>query len=753
MDTTFSWRMRWTRARKARADTPDVAHHLEQVLPAKEWLWALGSLCALHGRPFDAALMAREFPPPCNGHGLQLAASRLGLRMTPHWIPCGAAAPWLAQLSSLPRPFLLLSRPSGAAEDASSAPRLAIVTQTGPEGLVLFDALTNQPRQLNVQEGQARFMGLVWLCKPVADVPSDPELAEPGKFGFRWFVPELLRHRRVWRDVLLASLALQLIGLATPLFTQLIIDKVVVHRTESTLIAIGVAMGLMVIAGAALGWARQYLVLHTGNRVDAVLGSAVWSHALSLPLLFFQWRPTGVVAARMQGIETIREFISGAAISLVLDLPFLLICLALMLSYSPLLSAMCLATLVVIALLSALSAPVFQARLAQQFQHGARTQAFITEHLAGIETVKSLQMEPRLRQQHGDLLAAFLRSGFRARLVANNYQAAANALEQMMSLSVLMAGAWKVMSEPAFTIGMLVAFQMFASRLSQPMMRLVGLWAQFQQARLAVQRLGDIMDAPTEPYRLSPHRLAAATPGDIRITDLGFRHGPDLPLLYRHFELHIEPGACVAVMGPSGCGKSTLAKLLLGFLLPTEGQILIDGVDSRHMAANELRGGFGVVPQDTTLFSGTILDNLLSGNPSASLEQVIRVTRIAGLHTTIEALPQGYQTPIGERGAGLSGGQKQRLAIARALLKRPRILIFDEATSALDQATAEAFADTVNQLRGQVTMVFIAHALPANLHVDRILDLGAATGVCSAGQVARSTSIDTPVAAAGSATC
>ena len=275
-----------------------------------------------------------------------------------------------------------------------------------------------------------------------------------------------------------------------------------------------------------------------------------------------------------------------------------------------------------------------------------------------------------------------------------------------------------------FTIGMLVAFQMFAGRLSQPMLRLVGLWQQFQQANLSVQRIGDIMNAPAEPYSILPSRLGGGK-GRIEIEHLSFRYAENLPFLYEDFKLAVNPGQVMAVMGPSGSGKSTLAKLLQGFYVPAGGTIKIDGNDIRHLSANELRHHFGVVPQETILFSGTLYANLLMANPHATFEQVVHACRMAEIHDVIEQLPKGYQTEIGERGVGLSGGQKQRMAIARALLKQPQILIFDEATSSLDSATAEHFAATINQLRGKVTMLFITHALPKGLQVDEVVRIGA----------------------------
>lgn len=332
-------------------------------------------------------------------------------------------------------------------------------------------------------------------------------------------------------------------------------------------------------------------------------------------------------------------------------------------------------------------------------------------------------MEPLLKQRFSDYLADYLNATFKTRQLSNTYNTAATTLEQLMTLLILVVGAYTVMKTPEFTIGMLVAFQMFAGRLSQPVLRLVGLWQQFQQASLSVKRLGDVMNAPTEPYAVTPSRLREGK-GLIEIESLAFRHSEKLPFLYRDFHLTISPGATVAIMGPSGSGKSTLAKLLQGFYQPSDGRIRIDGTDIQNLSANELRNYFGVVPQETVLFSGTILENLMAANAHATFEQVVHACKLAEIHDAIEKLPDGYQTTIGERGSGLSGGQRQRLAIARALLKRPKILIFDEATSALDPQTAEHFAATVNQLRGKVSMLFITHALPKSLIVDEIVKIG-----------------------------
>jgi subfamily B ATP-binding cassette protein HlyB/CyaB len=545
---------------------------------------------------------------------------------------------------------------------------------------------------------------------------------EPRKFGFRWFVPELAKHRTIWRDVLVASLAIQLIGLATPLFTQVIIDKVVVHHTQSTLIAVAIALVMFLAFNALMTGMRQYLIIHTGNRVDAVLATSVFRHLFRLPLPYFETRPTGVTVARLHGVETIREFITGAAISFVLDMPFLVIILAVMFWYSWQLSLIALGVMLLLAGASAIVTPIWREKLNRQFMLGARNQAFMTEYIAGVETVKTLQFEPVLERRFGDYLASYLAAGFTTRQLANSYNVVANSLEQLMTIAVLLVGALLVMKNDGFTIGMLVAFQMFAARMAQPMMRISGLWQEFQQANIAVKRLGDIMDAPAEPHTLTPSRADGA--GRIDIQGLAFRYSEHHPYLYRNLNYTFRPGSLVVVAGPSGCGKSTLAKLLLGFYQPSDGRIQLDGRDLSHLAANELRQAFGVVPQETVLFSGTIYENLAMANPHAGFDQVVAACKQAEIHDTIEKLSEGYQTRIGEHGVGLSGGQKQRVAIARALLKKPKLLIFDEATSNLDAETAEQLAQTINKLKGEATILFIAHAVPRGLQVDEALRFG-----------------------------
>jgi len=718
-------------------------HSAEVVLSPESFVWGLQGMCQLHHIPFAPNLVLQQIPPPYSLAALQRATESLGLK-------AGVRVLKASELTRQPLPCLVVlnsgTEPSNEDADAQSTTdavgkvsddgpgdaikqeslyRLGLVLRCDNSRLLLFAQGSNAPDTMSLSEFEPRYAGSAVLFSRDSGAAqiSDPDVPSTRPFGFGWFIPELLKHRRIWRDVLFASLAIQLMALATPLFTQVVIDKVIVHHTTNTLLVIGIALGIFMLFSAAMTWLRQYLVLHTGNRIDAILGTQVFRHLFRLPMGYFQHRTTGVLVARIHGVETIREFITGAAVAVMLDFPFLLIFLSIMFYYSVMLTLITLGILLVIGVLSFAITPILRARLNQQFLLGARNQAFVTEYVSGMETVKSLQMEPQLDQRFGDYLASYLAAGFNTRQIANTYNVIANLLEQLLTLLILCVGAWIVMNSREMTIGMLVAFQMFAGRISGPMLRLAGLWQDFQQADIALMRLGDIMGAPTEPYALKPSREGVQS-GRIEIRNLSFRYADNLPYLYRNFDLTIEAGKCVALMGPSGSGKSTLAKLLQGFYAASDGAILLDGHDINYLPANELRSYFGVVPQETQLFSGSIYDNLILANPLAAFDQVVEACKIAEIHETIERLPQGYQTEIGEHGVGLSGGQKQRIAIARALLKRPQLLIFDEATSSLDAETTEHFAQTINQLRGKVGMLFIAHQLPKALVFDDVVQLG-----------------------------
>ena len=486
----------------------------DQAIDAGELLWAVGASATFEGRASMPGCCRSSFRRPNTTLTLVEAIRAAGFRAEAIVIECEV-------LATLPAPsVVLLNRAREATasrgQEAAYAPsspdpedvpgfRIALVVKVEQGRVLYFCAGTNAPTIATIDEFTRMFAGVAIVVTPLERPCRDDDPAtSTERFGFRWFVPELLRHRRVWRDVLFASLFIQLIALVVPLCSQVIVDRVIVHQTSSTLTVIAVALAIFLVFSASLSWIRQYLVSHTGNRVDAVLGREIFTHLFRLPLRYFEHRPTGVIAARLHGVETIRDFLSGAAVTLLLDCPFLLLFLGLMLTYSVSLTLITLGILAIIVAMSLAVAPLFQARLNQQFLQGARNQAFLTEYIAGMETVKSLQMEPQLGQRYEEYLAAYLQTSFATRQLTNTYNTSANALEQLMSTAILCFGAWLVMHNADFTIGMLVAFQMFAGRVSQPMLRLVGLWQQFQQASISVQRLADIMNAPAEPYAVVP---------------------------------------------------------------------------------------------------------------------------------------------------------------------------------------------------------------------------------------------------------
>jgi ATP-binding cassette, subfamily B, bacterial HlyB/CyaB len=547
-------------------------------VPLPDFIWTVEATCSLLQKPFQRELVLQQFAAPYDGDSIAAALSELGVASEPKKLKLSKLRAesfpllvWLAPAAPTegePGQADLVSAPDSAGK-LSGGPRPAIILQADADKALIIQPGDAVPVAISLSALQARSQGHITRLSTQVSEGTDPDgailAAQNRRFGFGWFIPELLKHKKLWQEILLASLVIQLLALATPLFTQTIIDKVIVNRTQSTLIVVLIGMAVFVVFTTVLSWLRQYLVLHTGNRVDAVLGAAVFERLFKLPPLYFQHRPTGVISARLHGVETIREFIASTAVTLILDFPFLLIFVVIMFYYSVTLSAIVLGIMLVIAIASFLVAPTFQKRLQAQFQMGARNQAFVTEYVAGMETVKSLQLEPQLASRYRHYLATYLTAGFATKQLANTYNSFAQMLEQIMTLLILGVGAWTVMHSAEFTIGMLIAFQMFASRVSQPMLRLVGLWQQFQQAKLSVDRLGDLMNAPIEPYNLAPKRVQVGQ-GAIELQNLAFRYSDKLPMLYQNLDTKLVAGQTIAIMGPSGSGKKYPGQVASGFL-------------------------------------------------------------------------------------------------------------------------------------------------------------------------------------------
>lgn len=594
--------------------------------------------------------------------------------------------------------------------------RPAAVLQRTAEGLTLVLAGRSP-----WQEPFDRLKGSVRaaLCF-IPDYPTDEEGME--RFGWRWFARAFFSRKAVIRDILIASLIVSLVGLAFPLATQAVVDKVITNQATSTLIALGIGIALMAVFSGVMGWLRQKLLLRLANVVDADLSHRVFSHLLKLPLPYFTRRPTGTLVNRLHGIERIREFAASAFLLGALELPFMLVFLGFMLSYSLQLSGIVLGFVAVMMTVSFVTGPLLRGRANTAMQLGAKVQGYVTENLGAVETLKCLQLENEVARKYQAANEAQLSASLRLRELSSGYSAFMQTTEQLMNAAVLCMGAYLAMTSTDLTIGALVAFQMFAQRVAQPLLKLSGMWQELQQVRVSAVMLGEMLNSPVENY--SP-RLGSTPPatGAVSVTGLSYGHLEGRAPLFENLSFELKPGTVTLLTGESGSGKSTLAKLLLGLYTGYEGSIRIDNRDTRSMSVNELRAAFGVVPQDSVLFSGTILENLMSVAQDATMERAVLACKMAGIHSAIENMENGYQTVIGERGAGLSGGQRQRIAIARALLKRPKVLVFDEAVASLDDQAGAHVAQAVNQLRGKVTVLFITHKVPAILQVDAHVQL------------------------------
>lgn len=683
----------------------------------------LGEIARRFGKAWDARLAESLLPPPVQPVHVLTSLAAMGI------LARQLSRDRLAQLHGPCTLAVLVRLPDPAADEKKSSD-CALPPEMLAARLFVLEVQQNQhlASALAAEAGSMDECAplqviAVWLLEPgevVSDSETDAEVgAQPAvRFGFQSVVGIVLKHRSLWRDVLAASFAVQLVGLSIPLLTQTIFDKVIAHQTTSTLITVAVALAVFAFFNSAMTWARQTLLVAISNRVDQRLGSSVFEHLFKLPAVFMERRATGNTVARLAGVQTVRSFLASAAIALALDLPFLCLFLAVMLHYSVQLTLIALGFTTLIAIVAAVSTPFIRQRLDVQYRAAARTQAFSTEHIAAFSTAKVMQLETLAGRRYERLLRDQIEAGRRASTVGIATSTASQLLDQLMTFSILVAGVLLVMRNDGFSIGMLIAFQMFSARLSQPVTRLAGLWGEFQEARIAIRRLGDLMNAPAEPYAHQPTSIHSGSEGKLAIENVSFRYSDTRPMLFQGLSVDMAVGTTTVMVGRSGAGKSTLTKILLGALRPTSGRVLINGRDTRHLAANELRLHFGVVPQDVVLFSGTVLDNVQLGRPGASFEDAVEACQRAGIHETILQLEHGYQTVLGENGSGLSGGQRQRIAIARALIRRPLVLLFDEATSGLDDETANQLGETINELRRTSAILFITHKIPRTLKVD-----------------------------------
>jgi ATP-binding cassette, subfamily B, bacterial HlyB/CyaB len=542
------------------------------------------------------------------------------------------------------------------------------------------------------------------------------------RFDITWFLGAVHKYRRLLGEVLVASFFLQMFALVSPLFFQVVIDKVLVHQSLSTLDVL--VIGLLAIATfeTALGILRTYLFAHTTNRIDVELGARLFRHLLALPMAYFQARRVGDSVARVRELENIRNFLTSSALTLVIDLFFAFVFLAVMFFYSPLLTAIVLGSFPFYIAISAGVTPLFRRRLNEKFQRGAENQAFLVESVTGIETLKAMAVEPQMQRRWEEQLAGYVSASFRVLSLGNTASQGVQLVNKFVTAGILYFGA-KLVIGGGLSVGELVAFNILASRVSAPVLRLAQIWQDFHQARLSIQRLGDILNTTAEPTYAAGRARLPAIRGSIKFDHVMFRYRIDGQQVLHDVSFEVPAGQTVGIVGPSGSGKSTFAKLVQRLYVPESGRVLVDGMDLAMADPAWLRRQIGVVLQENVLFNRSVRENIALTDPAMPMERVVAAARLAGAHDFILELTEGYDTIIGERGSTLSGGQRQRIAIARALVADPRILIFDEATSALDYESERIIQQNMREIAKGRTVLVIAHRLSTVRTMDRIVTL------------------------------
>jgi ATP-binding cassette, subfamily B, bacterial HlyB/CyaB len=584
-------------------------------------------------------------------------------------------------------------------------------------GVLVGDPRKPRPEAMDRERLEAVWSGGVILIK------SRLRLDNPNRpFDLLWFVPAIWKYRKILGEILAASFVIQLFGLATPLFTQVVIDKVLVHKSIPTLDVLAAGMLILIVFEAILSILKTHLMVHTTNRIDVALGARLFRHLLHIPLRYFELRRVGDTVARVRELENIRQFITGSSINVVLDLAFTVLFLAVMFLYSGILTCVTLASIPLFVALSVVMRPLLRQRLGEKFDRGAENQSYLVEAVTGVQTVKAMALEPVFYRRWEVQLARYVTASFRTSHLSGIGSSLGQTFQKLSTLSILWAGAYLVM-RGQLTVGQLIAFQMLSGRVISPILRVVQLWQDFQQVGISVERLGDLINTPAEPA-LNPGKMSLpGIRGAVRLESVRFRYQFDGPEILRNLSCEIAPGTTVGVVGRSGSGKSTLAKLLQRLYLPESGRVLIDGIDLQQADPFWLRRQIGVVLQESFLFNGTVRENIAIQLPDAPMAQIVEAAKLAGAHEFILELPEAYDTPVGERGTALSGGQRQRIAIARALMANPRILIFDEATSALDYESERIIQENLGRICRGRTVFIIAHRLSTIRHADRILVL------------------------------
>jgi ATP-binding cassette subfamily B protein len=658
------------------------------------------------GLPFRRELLKRVFGDQVQRHGeasLALAgavAESIGLQTQLLAVQADA-------LTRLPSP-LMIRWGNG----------LALVYRSDRHHLVL-----GIPASGNVEMTPAEFQEQ-WGESGEALTLRVNELTPRRHFSFRWFLPALNNHRTALVEVLLASFFVQLFGLANPLLIQQVIDKVIINQSPGALGMLGLLLLVFAVFEGLLLCLRTFLFVDTTNRIDLSLGTQIIDHLFRLPLGYFDRRPVGEVSSRIAELEKVRGFLTGTALTTILDAVFSILYIGVMLIYSWQLTLLTLSVIPLLVILILTVSPIVRFRLQNRAVANARTLSHLVEVLSSMLTVKAQNIELRSRWKWQDLYTDYISEGFDTTLLETTANTISGFLNKLSGLIVIWAGAMQVMNG-TMTLGALIAFRIIAGYVTGPLLRMTSIWQSVQETALSLERLSDVIDHPQEAPADNARRLIMPPiQGDIRFEAIHFRYNPSSPLLLKGLNLEIPHGEFVAIVGASGSGKSTLTKLLARLYTPEQGVVFIDGLDIAKVELYSLRRQIGIVPQDTVLFEGSVEENITLTNPDAETEEIIAAAKVADAHDFIMALPAAYSTQVGERGSNLSGGQRQRIAIARTILQRPRLLIMDEATSALDYQTERVVSENLMDTLKGCTVLFITHRLSSIVNADRIVCMG-----------------------------
>lgn len=611
------------------------------------------------------------------------------------------------RLATMPMPAIAARRDGG----------FLVLGKFGDGKVLVQSAFAPRPELMTREQFEATCDGQVVLMTRRAGLA---ELSR--RFDITWFLSAVHKYRHQLAEVFAASFFLQLFALVSPLFFQVVIDKVLVHRGLSTLDVLAIGLVTISVFESILGILRTYLFSHTTNRIDVELGARLFRHLMALPISYFQARRVGDSVARVRELENIRNFLTSSALTLVIDLFFTVVFLAVMFLYSAKLTFIVLGAFPFYIGISASATPLFRARLDEKFRRGAENQAFLVESVTGVETLKAMAVEPQMQRRWEEQLAAYVAASFRVLRLGNTASQTVQLVSKLVTAAVLYFGA-KLVINGDLTVGELVAFNILAGRVSAPVLRLAQVWQDFHQARLSVARLGDILNTATEPSFNVARAALPAIRGDVSFEHVTFRYRVDGSEVLHDVNFRIAPGQIIGIVGPSGSGKSTLTKLIQRLYVPESGRVLVDGTDLTAVDTAWLRRQIGVVLQENMLFNRSIRENISLVDQAMPVERVIAAAKLAGAYDFILETPEGLDTIVGERGESLSGGQRQRIAIGRALITDPRVLIFDEATSALDYESERIIQDNMNEIAKGRTVIIVAHRLSTVRRTDRIITL------------------------------